>query len=95
MAWSLPGKSQLHQENLKAFLKKIGAAMPAESISLLMSLKELFYTGISGLRTQVLDAGLWKLDSGFWNLEAGLWTLDPGLWTLDAESWMLDSGCYT
>ena len=38
-------------------------------------------TGIPGLWTQELDAGLWTLDSGCWTLDAGLWTLDPGRYT--------------
>ena len=43
------------------------------------------YTGIPGLWTQELDAGLWTLDSGRWTLDAGLWTLDSGRWPLDAD----------
>ena len=42
------------------------------------------HTGIPGLWTQELDAGLWTLDSGRWTLDTGRWTLDAGLWTLDA-----------
>ena len=60
------------------------------------------HTGIPGLWTQVLDAGLWKLDSGPWtldtrpwSLDAGLWTLDAGLWTLDSGPWTLDAGRWT
>ena len=63
-------------------------------------------TGIPGLWTQELDAGLctldsgrwtldtepWTLDSGRWTLDAGLWTLDPGRWTLGAGHWTLESG---
>ena len=37
-----------------------------------------WYTGIPGLWTQELDAGLWTLDSGRWTLGAGPWTLNPG-----------------
>ena len=37
------------------------------------------HTGIPGLWTQELDAGLWTLDSGRWTLDAGLWTLDATL----------------
>ena len=37
------------------------------------------HTGIPGLWTQELDAGLWTLDSGCWTLDAGLWTLDATL----------------
>ena len=37
-----------------------------------------WHTGIPGLWTQVLDAGLWTLDSGRWTLDAGPWTLDSG-----------------
>ena len=45
------------------------------------------YTGIPGLWTQELDAGLWTLD-------AGLRTLDSytGLWTLDVTLRKLGSG---
>ena len=57
------------------------------------------HTGIPGLWTQELNAGLWMLDSGRWTLDAGLWTLDferwtldAGLWTLDSELWALDAG---
>ena len=52
-------------------------------------------TGIPGLWTQELDAGLWTLDSGCWTLDAGLWTLDSGCWTLDAGLWTLDAGLWT
>ena len=45
------------------------------------------HTGIPGLWTQVLAAGLWTLD-------AGLWTLDLGRWTLDATLWALGTGHY-
>ena len=41
------------------------------------------HIGISGLWTQVLDAGLWTLDSGGWILDAGGFTLDAELCTLD------------
>ena len=51
-----------------------------------------WHTGIPGLWTQVLDAGLWTLDSGRWTLDVGLWTLDSGRWTLDAGLWTLDAG---
>ena len=37
------------------------------------------HTGIPGLWTQELDAGLWTLDSGRWTLDAGRWTLYAGL----------------
>ena len=46
-----------------------------------------WHTGIPGLWTQVLDAGLWTLDSGRWTLDAGPWTLDSGRWALDAGPW--------
>ena len=38
------------------------------------------YTGIPGLWTQVLNAGLWTMDSGPWTLDsdATLWTLGSG-----------------
>ena len=52
-------------------------------------------TGIPGLWTQELDAGLWTLDSGCLTLDAGLWTLDSGLWMLDSGRWTLDAGCWT
>ena len=41
-------------------------------------------TGIPGLWTQELDAGLCTLDSGRWTLDTEPWTLDSGRWTLDA-----------
>ena len=61
------------------------------------------YTGIPGLWTQELDAGLtqeldaelWTMDSGLWTLDVGLWTLDSGLWTLDSGHWTLDTGRWT
>ena len=34
------------------------------------------HTGIPGLLTQELDAGLWTLDSARYTLDVGLWTLD-------------------
>ena len=42
------------------------------------------HTGIPGLWTQVLNAGLWTMDSGPWTLDsdATLWTLGSGHWTL-------------
>ena len=43
------------------------------------------HTGIPGVWTQVLDAGLWIMD-------VGLWTLDPGLWTVHFGRWALDTG---
>ena len=51
-----------------------------------------WHTGLPGLWTQVLDAGLWILNSGRWTLGAELWTLDSGRWTLDDVLWMLDFG---
>ena len=45
---------------------------------------EFRHTGIPGLWTQELDAGLWTLDAGRWTLDAGRWTLDAGFWTLNA-----------
>ena len=53
------------------------------------------HTGVPGLLTQVLDAGLWTLDSRRSTLDTGLWTLDSGCWTLDAGLWKLDSGIWT
>ena len=53
------------------------------------------HTGIPGIWTQVLDAGLWTLASRRWTLDAGRWTLDPGCWTLDARPQTLDSGRWT
>ena len=41
-----------------------------------------WHTGIPGLWTQELDAGLWMLDTGHWALDTGLWTMDSGHWTL-------------
>ena len=49
------------------------------------------HTGIPGLWTQELDAGLWTLDSGRWPLDAGGWTLDTRPWTLDTGRWTLDT----
>ena len=49
------------------------------------------HTGIPGLWTQELDAGLWTLDSGRCPLGAGDWTLDTGPWTLDTGRWTLDT----
>ena len=43
------------------------------------------HTGIPGLWTQELGAGLWTLDSGSWTLDSERWTLDAGLWTLNAR----------
>ena len=48
------------------------------------------HTGITGLRTQELDAGLWTLDPGHWTLDSGLWTLYSGRWTLNPVRWTLD-----
>ena len=53
------------------------------------------HTGIPGLWTQELDAGLWMLDSGRWTLDSGLWTLHSGQWTLNSGRWTLDSGRWT
>ena len=39
----------------------------------------LWHTGIPGLWTQELDAGLWTLDSERWTLDSGLLTLDATL----------------
>ena len=50
-----------------------------------------WHTGIPGLWTQVLDAGLWTLDSGSWDLNSAPWTLDPGRYTLVTGLWRLDS----
>ena len=55
----------------------------------------MWHTGIPGLWTQQLDAGLWTLDSGRWTLNSGRWTLDAGLWTLDSGRWTLDAGLWT
>ena len=52
----------------------------------LVESSKLWPTGIPGLWTQVLDAGLWTLDAGLWTLDPGLWILDTlhaGLWALD------------
>ena len=40
------------------------------------------HTGIPGLWTQDLDAGLWTLAAGLWTLGSGCWTLVAGLWAL-------------
>ena len=55
-------------------------------------IKFRWHTGISGLQTQELGAGLWTLDSGCWTLDTGRWTLDAVLWTLDTGLWTLDAG---
>ena len=55
------------------------------------------HTGIPGLWTQELDAGLWTLDFGLWTLDSGRWTLDAGRWTLktlEARLWTLGIGCW-
>ena len=53
------------------------------------------HTGIPGLRTQVLNVGLFTLDSGLWMLDPGRWTLDVGLWTLNSGRWTLDTEVQT
>ena len=53
------------------------------------------HTGIPGLSTQELDAGLWAFVSGRWTLDAERWTLYAGLWALDSEPWTLDSVRWT
>ena len=53
------------------------------------------HTGIPGVWTQVLDAGLWTLGSGLWTLDSGRWTLNAGPWTLDGTLWTLGSGHWT
>ena len=60
------------------------------------------HTGIPGLQTPELDAGLWILNSGLWTphfgrrtLDSGRWAPDSGLSTLDSEPWMLDSRRWT
>ena len=55
----------------------------------------LWHTGIPGLWTQELDAGLWTLDSGRWTLDAGLWMLDSGHWTLDSGLRTLNARLWT
>ena len=52
------------------------------------------HTGIPGLWTQELDAGLWMLDSGLWMLNPGLCTLDSGRWMLHFGRWALGTGHY-
>ena len=47
------------------------------------------HTGIPGIWTQELDAGLWTLVSGCWTLDSGRSTQDVGLWTLNARLWTL------
>ena len=39
------------------------------------------HTGIPGLWTQELDAGLWTLNAGLWTLDSGRWILDVSLIT--------------
>ena len=51
--------------------------------------KKKRHTGIPGLRTRVLNTGLWTLDSGLWTRDSELWTLDSELWTLEARLWMV------
>ena len=60
-----------------------------ENNNTVSTLSNVWHTGIPGLWTQELDAGLWTLDSGRWTLEAGLWTLDSARWTLHAGLWTL------
>ena len=53
---------------------------------------EFRHTGIPGLWTQKLDAGLWTPDAELWTLDFGRWTLDAGFWTLNATLRKLRSG---
>lgn len=46
--------------------------------------RNVWYTGITGLWTHQLDAGLWTLDCGRWSVDAGHWFLDAGRWSLNA-----------
>ena len=41
--------------------------------------KIIWHTGIPGLWTQGLDAGILTPDSGHWTVDIGCWTLDAGL----------------
>ena len=50
------------------------------------------HTGIPGLWTHKLDAGLSTLDSRRWTLNAGRWTLDAGRWALGSGLWPLHLG---
>ena len=53
------------------------------------------HTGIPGLSTQELDAGLWAFVSGRWTLDAGFWTLSSGRWTLNSGRWTMGTGLWT
>ena len=78
-----------HEEFLDLYLKSV--------FKKILFIKGIgfWHTGILGLWTQELDAGLWRLDSGHWTPDAGLWTLQPGCQTLDSGRWTLDAGCWT
>ena len=52
------------------------------------------HTGIPGLWTEVLNAGLWTLDAGLLTLDPGLWTFDAGRWMLHSGRWALGTGHY-
>ena len=52
------------------------------------------HTGIPGVWTQVLDAGLWTLGSGLWTLDSGRWTLNAGPWTLDTTLDTFSENCF-
>ena len=60
-------------------------------IYILFLTKYCHCTGIPGLWTQELDAGLWTLDTGLCTLDTGCWTLDVRCCTLDAWLWALDT----
>ena len=53
------------------------------------------HTGIPGLWTQELDAGLWTLDCKHQTLHAGLWKLISETWTPDAERQAVDVKTFT
>ena len=57
----------------------------------------IWHTGIPGLWTQVLDAGLWTFDYRRWTLDSVLWALNARLWTcrlLTAKSWSRRGASY-
>ena len=61
--------------------------------NILRSVQPIFFdrhTGVLGLWTQVLDAGLSTKDSGQRTLDAGAWMLGSGCCTLEARPWTLD-----
>ena len=63
-------------------------------IYILFLTKYCHCTGIPGLWTQELDAGLWTLDTGLWTLESRHWMLDTGRSMLHFGRLALGTGHY-